>query len=175
MEGPEFIGRPLEVSGECMRPLLAPGDLVRLERVPAAALRPGDLVALLYDQARPGLPATVAVHRLIWKRRAGDAWQLWTKGDAEARFDSRLTGSAVVGRVIEVAQGRRAWRRLEADSWAPARALWGALAFLRPARSLGSMAASRAVAAAYSGLKGTGPAPRALRSWLLRLWLEAWG
>jgi hypothetical protein len=111
----------LSVTGDCMRPLLAPGERVLLAAAARRAPRLGDVVLVRH---REGL----RLHRLIW--RAGRAWR--TKGDRSLHFDPRVTPRDVLGVVIGAEDGRdvrRGWRR------ATLRSLWaGAWARLRASR-----------------------------------------
>jgi len=78
----------LPLGGSSMRPLLAPGDLVRVRPVAAAELRAGDVVVA-------DLGGRLMCHRLVYL--AGDRAVL--RGDDAPEADPPLPVAAIVGRV----------------------------------------------------------------------------
>jgi hypothetical protein len=93
----------LTVTGDCMRPVLRPGDRVRLESARRRPPRLGDVVLVRQAQG-------LRLHRLIWKGRR--TWR--TKGDRSFHADPRLRPQDVIATVAGVEGGadvRRGWRR----------------------------------------------------------------
>ena len=88
--------------GESMLRVFVPGDLLRVEKIAAAQVELGDIIA--FDTPR----GTVTVHRAIARKRNGE---LVTMGDNNPRPDiSPVKPEASVLRVVEV---RRADGRVE--------------------------------------------------------------
>jgi signal peptidase I len=83
-------GRAVELpaSGSSMRPLIAPGGVVRVEPAGAADVRPGDVV--LTDDG-----GHLVCHRLVYV--AGD--RVVTRGDHTPGCDPPLPRASIVGRV----------------------------------------------------------------------------
>jgi hypothetical protein len=88
----------LEVAGNSMVPKLRAGDQVRVEPLPIATLRRGDLVTC----ARWGCLIT---HRLVAVIRFAQSYVLFTQGDANGRTDWPVNGRHLLGRVVEVRRG----------------------------------------------------------------------
>ncbi len=86
----------LKVTGDCMRPALAPGDVVLLAR---ATLRPphvGDVVLIRH-------PEGLRLHRLVWP---GGPWGLSrTKGDRGPRFDPPLQSGDLLATALCTSSG----------------------------------------------------------------------
>ncbi len=86
----------LHVMSNSMRPLMAMGDTVIVQLIPATDLRCGDLIAV----ERAG---TVLTHRLI----AVDVQGWHTMGDSNLTADSPSVASSILGRITAVEhQGR---------------------------------------------------------------------
>jgi hypothetical protein len=84
----------LRVSGECMTPVLFPGDVVRIAGVAAHPPRLRDVV-LVWSPAGPLL------HRLVWgPPLARGAWR--TKADRALVWDARVAPRDVLGTIIAV-------------------------------------------------------------------------
>lgn len=84
----------VHVSGESMRPWLAPGDSIEVEAVSPGSLAPGDILLL------EGL----VVHRLLERTPYG----LIVRGDAARATDPLWSSDRVIGRVTaRVRDGRR--------------------------------------------------------------------
>lgn len=96
----------LTVTGDCMRPVLHPGDTVVLAPVRTSPPRFGDVVLLRH-------PAGLRLHRLIWNP-PGLRWR--TKGDRAAFCDPALARADLLATVVasEPPRGavRSAWRAL---------------------------------------------------------------
>ncbi len=94
-----LLGSPLphgtlirvQVAGSSMQPTLRPGDLLLLERVAVASVRPGDLLAVQ-------IGAQFQTHRLL--RRT--ASHLYLRGDACVQSDPPVPTSALLGRVQQI-------------------------------------------------------------------------
>ena len=81
----------LVVAGDCMRPALANGEVIRVSR-PGHYL-PGDVVAFRTDK-------TLVVHRLLgWAPAADGRLGMVTRGDHCARHDGVVPGARMLGRV----------------------------------------------------------------------------
>ncbi len=103
----------LTVTGDCMRPALAPGDVVLVAGRGARPPRRGEIVLCR-------LPAGLRLHRLVWTPsalRAGGKWR--TKADGSASWDPPIAATDVLGTVIAAERGgapvpapRRRWRRV---------------------------------------------------------------
>lgn len=83
-------GRTVELpaTGWSMRPLIAPGGVVRIEPARAADVRPGDIVVV-------DVGGRLVCHRLVYKT----ADRVVTRGDATAIADPPQPLDAVIGRV----------------------------------------------------------------------------
>lgn len=93
-----FAGyQPYAVRSGSMAPALEVGDLAIGERVPADAIRAGDIVA----RALPGGP-TIA-HRVVTVGAGDDGPRITTRGDANAANDPVAATAAEI-------RGRIAWR-----------------------------------------------------------------
>lgn len=88
----------LHVISNSMRPLMAMGDTVSVQLVPATDLRCGDLIAV----EREG---TVLTHRLI----AVDVQGWHTKGDSNLTADSPSVARSILGRITVVEHQGRAF------------------------------------------------------------------
>jgi signal peptidase I len=85
-------------ASDSMRPLLRAGDVVWLEDVRAAEARVGDVIAF----AHPDRGDTV-LHRVVARRRAGDALAFTTRGDANTGVERwSIDAGGVVGRYAGV-------------------------------------------------------------------------
>ena len=89
----EFLraGRTVELplGGGSMRPLFAPGDVVRVRPARAADVRPGDVV--VFDAGDDQL----VCHRLVYASGA----RVVTRGDDCPSADAPISADAIVGRV----------------------------------------------------------------------------
>jgi hypothetical protein len=84
----------LRVTGDCMAPLLAPGDVVLIAGVAARRPRLRDVVLIW-------APAGPLLHRLVWgPPLARGTWR--TKADRGALFDPRIAPRDVLGTIIAV-------------------------------------------------------------------------
>jgi hypothetical protein len=84
----------LRVSGECMTPVLVPGDVVLIAGVEARPPRLRDVVLVW-------APAGPLLHRLVWgPPLARGTWR--TKADRAAVWDARITPRDVLGTIIAV-------------------------------------------------------------------------
>lgn len=92
------VTRRFTLRGDCMLPLLEPGDVVWVRRDAAPSPR-GPLVA--YARFNGPLPE-IAVHRLLADGR--------TRADARLRPDPPDESAAPVGRVVAVSRGGRTVR-----------------------------------------------------------------
>lgn len=83
-------GRTVELPalGTSMRPLIAPGGVVRVEPARAADVRPGDVVLVDAD-------GSLVCHRLVYLA-GGHAV---TRGDANPDYDPPRPADAIIGRV----------------------------------------------------------------------------
>jgi hypothetical protein len=94
----EFPHVRLTVSGDCMRPVLRPGQVALLARPPCPA-RVGSIVLVR-------APAGLRLHRVLWGPPfATAASRLRTKGDRSLAFDPPLDAADVLGVVIGVEGG----------------------------------------------------------------------
>lgn len=94
----EFPHVRLTVSGDCMTPVLVPGQAVFLAR-PGQPARVGDIVLVR-------APAGLRLHRLVWgPPLTGPTSRVRTKGDHSLAFDPPLDLADVLGVVIEVEGG----------------------------------------------------------------------
>jgi len=95
----------LTVTGDCMRPTLRAGDVVR---VVSAAVRPPRLGDVVLARRREG----VCLHRLVWAPPLAPAAGPWrSKGDRAPRWDPPLAAADVLGVVDGVeTPGRRRHR-----------------------------------------------------------------
>ena len=78
----------LPFGGASMRPLFAPGDLVRVDPVAPAQLRAGDVVVA-------DIGGRLLCHRLVYV----DADRVVLRGDDSCEMDAPLPLDAIVGRV----------------------------------------------------------------------------
>ena len=89
----------LRVTGKSMTPWLEDGVVVTLQRVPIAALSPGDVVLFRAGNGQPVL------HRIIRREQAGHGTlRFLVKGDACATPDGFVSGSQIVGKLVGVAR-----------------------------------------------------------------------
>jgi hypothetical protein len=97
-----FEQASLTVTGDCMRPVLVPGQRVRLASTRHHPARLGDIVLVNHTYG-------LRLHRLIWK--GPRAWR--TKGDRSRHADARVEPRHVLGTVFAAEDGRdvrRGWR-----------------------------------------------------------------
>ncbi len=94
----ESGNRPqLKVTSHSMTPFLHKDDRVFLENVPVTALRPGDVVTTVSDEA-------LFTHR-FWQWQ--DGAHFLTKGDRANQLDAPWQNSQFIGRVCAVQRGHR--------------------------------------------------------------------
>jgi hypothetical protein len=94
----------LQVTGECMRPILRHGDVVRIVSTANQAPRLGDIVLV---KSAAGL----RLHRLVWGppfAATGGQWR--TKGDHSSLWDAPVAPEDVLGVVVEVEGPCFGWR-----------------------------------------------------------------
>jgi hypothetical protein len=112
------------ISGS-MAPLIGAGDEVVVEWASADRLRRGDIVLYTVDGA-------LHTHRLLARRRCGDATLLVTKGDATLNPDQPWRETQLLGKVVAVRREDRTID-LEGGKWSSMNRLLGALAALQVA------------------------------------------
>jgi signal peptidase I len=83
----------LRVTGTSMRPAIAPGDLVRIERCAPDAVQTGDVVAFVAS-------GRVFVHRLLEIQRTPRGSFFVTRGDSNPDPDPIVHESQLLGRVV---------------------------------------------------------------------------
>lgn len=93
----------LPLGGASMRPLFAPGDLLRVEPARAAEVRPGDVV--LVDDG-----GILVMHRLV----RADADAVVLRGDDCDACDPPRPPSALIGRVVVPPSPRALYAALRA-------------------------------------------------------------
>ncbi|MBI5623735.1 MAG: right-handed parallel beta-helix repeat-containing protein [Elusimicrobia bacterium] len=98
----------LRVSGDSMRFLLKPGDVILAQRAPLPELESGEAVVLI---GWKGAVPSYVVHRLLGKWRSGGRLVGLTKGDANILPDRPLPEGSFAGRVLAVRRRGR-WLRL---------------------------------------------------------------
>ncbi|HEX9104190.1 MAG TPA: S24/S26 family peptidase [Polyangia bacterium] len=83
-------GRTVEVplGGGSMRPLLVPGDLLRVRPARAADVQPGDVVLFEFE-------GDLVCHRLVH----ASGGRVLTRGDDSPDYDPPLPADAIIGRV----------------------------------------------------------------------------
>ena len=89
----------LRVTGDCMRPAVAPGERVLITSTRRRPPRLGDVVLAMSNEG-------LRLHRLVWGpplARASAPWR--TMGDRGRRFDLPLGPSRILGTVVGV-EGR---------------------------------------------------------------------
>jgi hypothetical protein len=84
----------VRVRGDCMAPLLADGERVRVAA--ARAYWPGDVVVFRAADGR------LLAHRLLGYRPRAGGFALVTRGDACAVHDAPVPAAAVLGRIAAV-------------------------------------------------------------------------
>jgi hypothetical protein len=90
----------IDAQGVSMEPLIRSGDRLTIRMMAPHALASGDVVAFLRD-------GQIVVHRLVKKRKAGDAWRFCEKGDGLAGWNW-VEEADVLGRVEVIErEGRR--------------------------------------------------------------------
>ena len=93
-----FDAVSFRVTGDCMRPTLAPGDIVRVAGVDRRRPRFGDVVLVATGEG-------LRLHRLVW--RLPLVFSRWrTKGDRAAGFDGPLSPERALGTVLGVEDPR---------------------------------------------------------------------
>ncbi len=85
---------PLAIATGSMRPLLEPGDLVVVKRVPPEAVEPGDVVAYLAGDG------SIVVHRVVRIERLGGVTVFHTRGDANPVEDEPWPAERLLGRLV---------------------------------------------------------------------------
>ena len=117
------------ISGS-MVPLIAAGDEVVVERAGADRLRRGDIVLYTVDGA-------LHIHRLLTRRRHGNATLLVTKGDTTLNPDQPWREEQLLGKVVAIRREDRTID-LEAGKWRAINHLLGVLAALQVAALRGA-------------------------------------
>jgi hypothetical protein len=112
------------ISGS-MAPLIGAGDEVVVERASADRLRRGDIVLYTVNGA-------LHTHRLLARRRHGNATLLVTKGDAFLNPDQPWREEQLLGKVVAVRREDRTID-LEGGKWGAMNRLLGVLAALQVA------------------------------------------
>lgn len=100
---------PIEVRGGSMSPLIREGDQVLIEKIPAAELKPGDVV--LFETGNGWV-----LHRFLCRSLPKEAGVWFAKGDSVVRRRQRVNESSVLGRAVRV-EGSRGRRELGAWRW----------------------------------------------------------
>jgi len=150
------------ISGS-MAPLIGTGDEVVVERASADGLRRGDIVLYTVDGA-------FHTHRLLARRRHGNATLLVTKGDASLNPDQPWQEEQLLGKVVAVRRGERTID-LEGGKWGTINRLVGILAALQ----IAALRVARWVKVVIIGDRKTRWAPLVARvvsapsRWLIRL------
>jgi hypothetical protein len=88
----QFDAVRFRVTGACMLPVLAPGDVVRLKEAARARPRFGDVLLV-------STPDGPRLHRLVWRPPFGP-WR--TRGDQAPGFDGPLHPQSTLGAVVGV-------------------------------------------------------------------------
>ena len=98
----ELRGRiSLRVQGTSMLPWVRPGDIARIRKVSANAIRCGDVVLFRRNER-------LYVHRVIEKSDSPDATEFRAKGDAHPTCDGIVEQQELLGRVVRLyRRGRR--------------------------------------------------------------------
>lgn len=112
------------ISGS-MAPLIAVGDEIVVERASVDVLRRGDIVLYTVDGA-------FHTHRLLARRRRGDATLLVTKGDASLNPDQPWSEEQLLGKAVAIKKEERTID-LESGKWRTINRLLGFLAALQVA------------------------------------------
>ena len=150
------------ISGS-MAPLIAAGDEVVVERASADRLRRGDIVLYTVDGA-------FHTHRLLARRRRGNATLLVTKGDATLNPDQPWREEQLWGKVVAIRRKDRTVD-LEGGKWRAMNRLLGILAALQ----VTALRVARWVKVVIIGNRSTRLTPSVARivsapsQWLLRL------
>jgi len=150
------------ISGS-MAPLIAAGDEVVVQWASADRLRRGDVV--LYT-----VNGTFHTHRLLARRRRGNATLLVTKGDAALHPDQPWGEEQLVGKVVAIKREDRTID-LEGRKWRAINRLLGILAVLQVA----AFRAARRVKVAVVGNRRARWTPLVARAvtapsrWLIRV------
>lgn len=82
----------ITVRGNCMRPLLADGERVRVRR--GRRYWPGDVLAVRTGQDH------LALHRMLGLYRRQGQWRYLTRGDDSHRADPATPAERVLGKVV---------------------------------------------------------------------------
>ncbi len=101
----------IKVTGFSMEPFLTSGDIVKMKKVKADTLFPGDLVFFL-DRYN-----TLVLHRLIKKDQSKNGIiQLHTKGDALSGFDEPFKEDHLLAKVFMI-EKKNSTRQINLESW----------------------------------------------------------
>ena len=93
----------MPLGGASMRPLLSPGDTIRVVPASAAEVHPGDIVVLDLD-------GNLLVHRLVYQT----ALSVITRGDDSPACDPPQSPAAIIGRVDVAPSSRTLYATLRA-------------------------------------------------------------
>lgn len=96
----EYGAAQFRAQGGSMRPLMRPGDVLRIRREPLGAIRFGEIAVF----SRSG---GIFAHRVIGARLQDGKRVLITKGDAFAEPDAPVHEEELLGRVTAVVRGER--------------------------------------------------------------------
>ena len=96
----------LRVQGTSMLPWVRPGDIARIRKVSADAIRCGDVVLFRRENY-------LFVHRIIEKRGAMESAEFRAKGDAHPTCDGVVEQQELLGRVVRL---YRRGRRIDLDA-----------------------------------------------------------
>jgi signal peptidase I len=96
----------LRVQGASMLPWVRPGDIARIRKVSADAIRCGDVVLFRRENR-------LFVHRIIEKGGSLDAAEFRAKGDAHPTCDGVVEHQELLGRVVRL---YRSGRRIDLDA-----------------------------------------------------------
>ena len=86
---------PFKLTGRSMLPLIAPGDLILLEKADPASLGLGELVVFETDEG-------FSAHRIVRRRQTREGWQLQTACQKARILDPWIPATRIMGRAVEI-------------------------------------------------------------------------